>query len=1153
MRLRRLDLVRYGHFTDASIDFGPATGAADLHLVYGPNEAGKSTSMAAILDLFFGMQTRGHPYAFKHDVGTLTIGGALEIAGETHDLRRVRGTTSLRLADGAAADEGLLAAGLGGMDRAGFEALFALDDETLEKGGDDILASRGDLGEMLFSASAGLSELSARLGEVRAELDEFDRPRARKTGLREMTAEAERLRDEIRARDVPAPEHARLMAALTRAQTDHDAAAAARAEARTKAKRADAMLRALPALGRVQGLRADLAAAGDGPAAPDGWAQELPLLQARAAGIDADLRHARDAVAALDTPPPPPDAAVLDAADAITRLSGGENAPEARHLLAKQDLPSRRERRAALDRQIADLVARLDRAGDRAPEDLRLSAAQSAEAAALIKTRSGLDAALAAAQREEQAAAARLTALRDAPAAAADDNAAQAEALRDMARALDRSGHGAAADAAAKARARAEADLAAALPALAPWRGDPADLAALSPPGAARRDGWRTDLAALSADCAARADTLARARAAADGAAADIAARTARIRGLSDRDAADARAARDAAWADLRAGWAEETAARFAQAMARDDALTGARLAAAEDLAALRRAEDDGRAAASDLAQSEALAAAAEARRDALRREVAAAARLLAPDWADPTPAALDDWIAARDRALAALAARDAADAEADAAARQRDRLRAPLVAALPDAAATDDDGLSRAASAAAETLADAARADAAARAALTAAAQDLSARRAALEEARAALADWDARHAALCAAAPWLAPAGAPAAEGLSSALALLTELSPLIDQRRDIAARIAAMERDRDAFAETVAALTARIAAPADPDPLAAADRLRALLQAARDAQKAAADHAAKLHAARAALADLTRDAAALTARRAEIIGHFGVATLQDAAEALAAAAARARLARDLSEAEAALAALVSAPSAAAAEAMLDGADAETLRATLSAAEAEEREADEAAAETRAELRAAERALAAIGMDDGAARLTQAREALLLDIADRARRHLSLRLGLLAAERALRVQRDRLRSEMLDAASAAFAAITRGAYPQLSVEPGEDGAETLLARTATGAVRRAPELSKGTRFQLYLALRLAGRAEMAARRAPAPFLLDDILETFDEDRSAETFRLLGSAARQGQVIYFTHHRHLCDIARSACPDMKLHQLIDA
>ena len=64
MRLNRLDLTRYGKFTDRSLDFGaPAPGKADLHIVYGPNEAGKSTALSAFLDLLFGIEPRSQSIA----------------------------------------------------------------------------------------------------------------------------------------------------------------------------------------------------------------------------------------------------------------------------------------------------------------------------------------------------------------------------------------------------------------------------------------------------------------------------------------------------------------------------------------------------------------------------------------------------------------------------------------------------------------------------------------------------------------------------------------------------------------------------------------------------------------------------------------------------------------------------------------------------------------------------------------------------------------------------------------------------------------------------------------------------------------------------------------------------------------------------------
>ena len=61
MRFDRLDLIKYGKFTDRSISFPVAE--HDFHLIVGPNEAGKSTLRSAILDLLFGIETRS-PYNF---------------------------------------------------------------------------------------------------------------------------------------------------------------------------------------------------------------------------------------------------------------------------------------------------------------------------------------------------------------------------------------------------------------------------------------------------------------------------------------------------------------------------------------------------------------------------------------------------------------------------------------------------------------------------------------------------------------------------------------------------------------------------------------------------------------------------------------------------------------------------------------------------------------------------------------------------------------------------------------------------------------------------------------------------------------------------------------------------------------------------------
>jgi uncharacterized protein YhaN len=187
MRLRRLDLTRYGCFTDFTVDFDERDpDKPDLHVIYGPNEAGKSTLLAAFLDLIFGFESRS-PYDFLHDYRSMRVGGAVDCDEQTHELARIkRDSESLRGPDDRPLPESLLTSVLGSIDRASYMTMFSLDDDTLQSGGESILQSEGDLGRLLFSATSGLSELSRQLDAIKEEADLFHRPGGRTTELRQL-------------------------------------------------------------------------------------------------------------------------------------------------------------------------------------------------------------------------------------------------------------------------------------------------------------------------------------------------------------------------------------------------------------------------------------------------------------------------------------------------------------------------------------------------------------------------------------------------------------------------------------------------------------------------------------------------------------------------------------------------------------------------------------------------------------------------------------------------------------------------------------------------------------------------------------------------------------------------------------------------------
>ena len=101
--------------------------------------------------------------------------------------------------------------------------MFSLDDESLEKGGEAILESRGDLGQLLFSASAGLAEMSGRLDGLRKTIDAFHRPRASTSELAKWKHELEELKRRREEADTLASTYAELIRRRDEARAAHEA------------------------------------------------------------------------------------------------------------------------------------------------------------------------------------------------------------------------------------------------------------------------------------------------------------------------------------------------------------------------------------------------------------------------------------------------------------------------------------------------------------------------------------------------------------------------------------------------------------------------------------------------------------------------------------------------------------------------------------------------------------------------------------------------------------------------------------------------------------------------------------------------------------------------------------------------------------------
>jgi uncharacterized protein YhaN len=55
-------------------------------------------------------------------------------------------------------------------------------------------------------------------------------------------------------------------------------------------------------------------------------------------------------------------------------------------------------------------------------------------------------------------------------------------------------------------------------------------------------------------------------------------------------------------------------------------------------------------------------------------------------------------------------------------------------------------------------------------------------------------------------------------------------------------------------------------------------------------------------------------------------------------------------------------------------------------------------------------------------------------------------------------------------------------------------------------------------------------------------------PLLVDDALVNFDDHRARAALQLFEDLVNKTQVIFFTHHQHMVELARGAIDDEILH-----
>ena len=121
----------------------------------------------------------------------------------------------------------------------------------------------------------------------------------------------------------------------------------------------------------------------------------------------------------------------------------------------------------------------------------------------------------------------------------------------------------------------------------------------------------------------------------------------------------------------------------------------------------------------------------------------------------------------------------------------------------------------------------------------------------------------------------------------------------------------------------------------------------------------------------------------------------------------------------------------------------------------------------------------------------------------------------------------------------KMLEEVTRLLARMTRDRYT--GIRRRLDG--TLLVEEEDGSVKEPHQLSRGTREQLYLSIRLAYVGHYSQNAEPLPLVIDDVLVNFDDDRALGALEVFWEVAESLQIIFLTCHQSLVDLVKSARP----------
>lgn len=153
MKFAKIRFKNIGPFDDTTLNF--STGNPGLHIVYGSNEAGKSSALKYIDWFLFGIPPQNDDnftYSFSKFLIESTF---IDKHQKTHILRRTKGNKNTLLDNNGSDASEVLRSILKGITSQNFLNLFGINHSQLRSGGCGFLEGKGDLSKLILKLALG--------------------------------------------------------------------------------------------------------------------------------------------------------------------------------------------------------------------------------------------------------------------------------------------------------------------------------------------------------------------------------------------------------------------------------------------------------------------------------------------------------------------------------------------------------------------------------------------------------------------------------------------------------------------------------------------------------------------------------------------------------------------------------------------------------------------------------------------------------------------------------------------------------------------------------------------------------------------------------------------------------------------------------------